>query len=260
MDIKELLESVDKVKVSVVMQVNLQDYKGSRESAIDKFLRAVDSFKNQIYKNCELVIVSDGCNKSYQIYNRHFKNDESIRFVYYDRSDKDLQMYQTKEGDPEEYKYYRGFARKLGVAASTGDIITYMDSDDVIAPEFTMTQMLVYNQEPENDWWINTSWYDNAVADWKESEQMFDIKDSEEVELSYIHDKWRAVKMKPGMFVMGPHLLLHKANLNVYWRDTYGTLSEDVDFNTRLRAAYPTGNLYSSPIYARCHCAGKWDI
>ena len=34
----------------------------------------------------------------------------------------------------------------------------------------------------------------------------------------------------------------------------------DVDFNTRLRAAYPKGNLYSSPIYARCHCTGKWDV
>ena len=66
--IEEILEGVDKVKVSIVMQSNLTNYPGSREDAVNKFRRAVESFKNQIYKYAELIIVADGCVKTQQIY------------------------------------------------------------------------------------------------------------------------------------------------------------------------------------------------
>ena len=47
-DIKEIL----KPKISIIMQSYLGEYNGSRTNAIDKFIRAVDSFNNQIY-NCK---------------------------------------------------------------------------------------------------------------------------------------------------------------------------------------------------------------
>ena len=259
-ELNQILEEVDKIKISIVMQVNLGNYNGSRFDPIGKFHRAITSFKNQIYKNCELIIVSDGCLKTQQLYNRMYRSDDNIKFIFYDRKDSDLRMYSTKPGDPKEYKYYRGFARRLGVSAASGSVITYMDSDDVIAPEFTMTLMLIYNQEPELDWWINTTWYDNQLADWKESDVLYPSSDSEVVQLPYIDDSWRQTKLKPNMIVMSPWLIAHRPNLEVQWRDTYGTLSEDSDFNKRLRERYKNGMAYSRPIYARCHFSDIWDI
>lgn len=260
MNIQELLNSVDRKKVSVIMQVNLQNYKDSRNDAINKFIRAVESFKNQLYSNSELIIVADGCKKTHQIYNRSYVNEPNIKFVYYDRMPNEPEMYSTKDGDPEEYKYYRGFARRVGAGIATGDLITYMDSDDVLAPEFTMTIMLVYNQDPDRDWWINNAWYDNAASNEDETDVMYATKDLEEIELPYVHDRWKKALMKPGMFSMSPWLLTHKSGLNVHWRDVYGNISEDTDFSKRLREKYPNGTLYSKPIYARCHFANKWDV
>ena len=145
-DLNEIFNEVEKIKVSIVMQVNLGDYENSRTDAIHKFHRAVESFGNQIYKNCELIIVSDGCLKTQQHYNRSYKEDPKIKFVYYDRPQNSVKMYGKVEGHPEEYTYYRGLARRLGAAVATGDVIAYMDSDDIIAPEFTITLMLIYNQ------------------------------------------------------------------------------------------------------------------
>ena len=85
-ELNEILEQVDKVKISIVMQVNLQDYNNSRVDSLGKFHRAVESFRSQIYKNCELIIVSDGCLKTQQLYNRSYKQDKNIKFVNIKRS------------------------------------------------------------------------------------------------------------------------------------------------------------------------------
>ena len=259
-DANSILEQVDKIKISIVMQVNLADYDGARRDSINKFHRAVQSFKNQIYKNAELIIVADGCVKTQQLYNRSYKNDNNIKFVFYDRMDTELKMYETKPGDPKEDRQYRGFARKVGVGAATGEVVTYMDADDVIAPEFTMTLMLIYNQAPDLDWWINTEWYDNEAADWQESDIIDASANSPIVELPYIEGGWRKTSLKPGKIVMSPWLLMHRNNLDVHWRDTYGNVSEDSDFNKRLREKYKKGMAYARPIYARCHFAELWDI
>lgn len=260
MELQELLNSVDRIKVSIVMQVNLDDYKNARTESIAKFVRAVNSFQDQMYKNSELIIVSDGCKKTHQIYNRSFVSDPSIKFLYLDRRPDELKMYETKEGDPEEYKCYRGFARRAGVGIATGDIITYMDSDDVLAPEFAMTLMLIYNQAPEKDWWINNTWYEHASSNESENDDRYGMDVAEQVSLPYIKHMWKQSLMKPGKFVMSPWTLTHKAGLSVHWRDVYGNMSEDVDFSTRLRAAYPNGTMFSKPMYVKCHLKNKFDI
>jgi len=62
------------------------------------------------------------------------------------------------------------------------------------------------------------------------------------------------------MFVMSPWLLMHKPSINTQWRDVYGNMSEDADFNKRMREETMNGTLFSKPIYARCHYANKWDV
>lgn len=253
-NIEEILNGVDNIKISIVMQSNLSNYPGSRTEAINKFRRAVNSFQNQLYKNAELIIVADGCSKTQQIYNREFANDPSIRFAYIDKNGANNTYEQVDGG-----KYYRGYPRRIGVAMAAGTIITYMDSDDILMPEFTITCMLIYNTDPSLDWWINNTWYDSSEHTWEDSTIMYESNHDNSIEVEGVDGRWTATQLKPGMIVLSPWLFMHKADCTTKWRDTIGG-SEDVDFSKRLRADYPKGTSYSRPTYVRCHYGDLWDF
>lgn len=259
---KELLkaiESYEKPKISVIMQVFLGDYPGARRNPIEKFKRAVESFQEQTYKNSELIIVADGCLKTQQIYQRSFKNNPNIKFIYIDKKE-GLNMYEDQEVNGEFYKYYRGIPRKIGVSAATGDLITYMDADDYLLPQHLLTIMLTYNQYPDKDWWINRSWYDHASANWDENDIMYGTSNFETYKFEqFRNQEWNQIKLKKNRIILSPWLFTHRATCNTQWRDTLGS-SEDVDFNKRLRAEYPNGIPFERPTYIRCHYTNKWDV
>ena len=254
-NLTKIMESIDRVKISIVMQSYLGDYTGSRTDSINKFRRAIKSYQNQLYKNCELIIVSDGCNKTQQIYTREFKNDPTIKFIFVDKKDAPT-MYDIAD---DNQKYYRGIARRIGASAADGTLVTYMDSDDFLLPEFTFTLLLTYNINTEMNWWINTKWYDNSAADWEDTPQLFKTDHNTDKNIDGLNGKWTITSVKPGMAVMSPWLLMHKAECITKWRDTIG-ISEDVDFNKRLRSEYKDGMSFDRPIYVRCHYAGLWDL
>ena len=262
-NIKQYIESLEKPRISIVMQTFLGDYPGSRFDSLGKFRRAIRSFEEQTYKNCELIIVADGCNKTHQIYNREFKNNPNIRFVFLDRDrEEEPASYNTIEHDGEHYRIYRGEARALGVAAATGKLITYMDSDDYLTPEFTQTLLLIYNQSKDKQWWMNKTWYDNQASDFEAGEIFLEnMADQPTISLPYLQGLWKEAKIRPDKIVMTPWLFMHRADCtSVKWRDTFGNVSEDSDFNKRFREAYPSGVVYARPIYVRCHYTDKWDI
>jgi glycosyltransferase involved in cell wall biosynthesis len=254
-ELAEIMENIDKPKISIIMQSYLGDYPGSRTDAIGKFRRAIKSFQNQLYKNCELIIVADGCTKTHQIYSREFKNDPSIKFIFIDKDTPN--MYEVNE---DGHKYYRGFPRRVGVGAATGELITYMDSDDFLLPEFTLTLLLTYNIDTNLSWWINTEWYDNENANWEDSLQLFGSDHVNDTSIEGLNGKWTKTRVKPGMAVLSPWLLMHKAECITKWRDTLGMVSEDSDFNRRLRIDYPKGMALDRAIYVRCHYRDLWDI
>lgn len=246
-----------KPKVSIVMQCLLADYPGSRENSIFKFKRAVDSFKNQIYKNCELIIVADNCELTKKVFQESYSEEENIKFIFYHRNKNDKRMYEKNDSGE---RIYKGFARQVGRGAVTGELTTYMDSDDVLSPKFTFNIVVEYNRNPKVDWWINRFWYDNYKCNWKETQVMYSTIGTEEIELDYIGSKWNIVKMKPSFFVMSPWLLTHRSECDVKWRDVSGKESEDSDFSIRLREKYKNGTAYENPSYVRCHYTDKWDI
>lgn len=254
-ELSKLIENINKPKISIVMQSYLGDYPGSRTDSVGKFKRAVNSFQNQIYKNCELIIVSDGCTKTHEVYDSEFKNDPSIKFIFVDKDSPS--MYEVNE---EGHKYYRGFPRRVGVGAATGSLIVYMDSDDFLLPEFTLTLLLVYNENTELSWWINSEWYDNDAASWEDNENLFATDHANDIHVEGLNGKWTKTRVKPGMGVLSTSLLMHKAECTTKWRDTIGSVSEDTDFNRRLRKDYPKGIVFNRAIYVRCHYSGLWDV
>ena len=256
-NLKEILQAAAKPKISIVMQSYLGEYPGSRKDSVSKFMRAVQSFQLQLYKNCELIIVSDNCMQTKALYDNHYKNDNNIRLVYVARQPKERSTYQSNE---EGHKYFRGYPRQVGIGASTGDLITYMDSDDVLLPGFTLNLMIEYNKSPHSTWWVNRSCYDHHSMSFESDKTFENTSLGEKTELPNLPEKWNVTRVKEGLVVMSPWLLMHKPINNIKWRDTWGGMSEDVDFNSRLRKEYKEGSVMDRPTYVRCHYQNKWDI
>lgn len=245
--------------VSVVMQTYLGDYPGSRADSVKKFRRAVESFLLQDYKNCELIIVSDGCEITHREYNSLYADVRNIKYVYVDKNGLP-NMYYESDGR----KFYRGVPRRLGVSAASGDLITYMDSDDYLHPKFLSTIVYYHNLTPEADWMVNVAWYDHVnilkVPFAQIGDAIQPYSDSQIISVGKLNANFVETKVKDGMVVNTPWLLAHKSSCHIKWLDQFGTVSEDVDFARRLRAAYPNGMKYMQPTYFRCHYTGLWDI
>lgn len=101
------------MKISVIMASYLNI--PHRENLDLKFKRAVNSFLKQTYENKELIIVSDGCEKTIQIYNDTFSKEKNIKLI------------PIPKQPP-----YSGTMRNIAYDLSSGDIITYLDADDII--------------------------------------------------------------------------------------------------------------------------------
>lgn len=102
-------------KVSVIMASFLLPYPGSATNRDKKFVRAVNSFKKQTYQNKELIIVSDGCPLTIELYNKFFKNDSNIKLIRIPKQE-----------------LYSGGMRNAALEIADGDIISYLDSDDIL--------------------------------------------------------------------------------------------------------------------------------
>jgi glycosyltransferase involved in cell wall biosynthesis len=106
--------------ISVIMISYLGDYKGARKDPEAKFIRAVNSFISQEVPAdcCELIIVSDGCQKTNRLYLEHFQHLDNITLV---------KMEKSKNEYPGEY-------RQIGIERAKFNTITYLDADDFLLP------------------------------------------------------------------------------------------------------------------------------
>jgi len=103
--------------ISFIMPVYLGEYKGSREKADVKFIRAVKSFLAQNYQNKELIIVSDGDELANQLYERYFKDEKEVKLI---RCEKCKEL-------------WPGILREVGRSYASNEWIGYLDSDDMLS-------------------------------------------------------------------------------------------------------------------------------
>jgi glycosyltransferase involved in cell wall biosynthesis len=99
------------VKISVIMASYLGEYMFAAKNRVDKFNRAINSFKSQTYTNKELIIVSDGCPLTIAESTKHLSEEIKLFGL-------------TKQ------EYFSGAVREYGCKQATGDIICYLDTDD----------------------------------------------------------------------------------------------------------------------------------
>lgn len=242
------------MKVSIVMQAYLGEYPGSRSDSTFKFHRAVKSFIDQTDKESELIIVSDGCNIVHQEYFSNYKDNDRIKYVFVDKDTPN--MYEGE--DP----YYRGFPRQVGRTLVTGEITTYMDSDDYLIPtaiEIIKKHWDYYLRQDQFKWAMTTKWIDNqnAIEFWKPSTTTTTF--GETFKINSLEDLWIVSGMTdPSLVMSATFSISHVRDLPVNWVDKIGHPSEDTIF---ANAMYKTGKgfIIQKPYYVRCHYSKQWD-
>jgi len=101
--------------ITVIMASFLGEYPNAARNRPEKFRRAVNSFLNQTYNDTELIIVSDGCDITNKLYDKYYSEYNNIKLIKL-----------------EKQELYSGEVRNSAFKIANGDIITYLDSDDVI--------------------------------------------------------------------------------------------------------------------------------
>lgn len=243
-------------KISVIMQSYLGDYPGSRTNPEEKFKRAVTSFLNQTSKNNELVIVADGCKITERLWRENYSEESRIKFIYVEKEE--MKMYQESDSG----RFFRGRPRQIGLESSSGDVITYMDSDDFLMKEYLEVLAKYWDSISGMDWLMNQGWWDNIEMFQNPIPGYYQVfEDGREEDLREIPglpSKWIPSRMREKKIIMSPALTSHKRTCITDWRDSYID-SEDKDFNKRLRVDHPNGGLFFYPGYVRCHLRDKWD-
>ena len=86
---------------------------------VEEYLEeCLESIKNQTYSNIEVILVNDGSTDNSQaICERYCQQDPRFHLIN-----------QENQG--------QSVARNNGVAASTGELITFVDSDDVVSAKY----------------------------------------------------------------------------------------------------------------------------
>lgn len=257
------------MKISVIMQVYLGEYPGARSNPQYKFVRAVNSFMLQKHSDKELIIVADGCNDAKGIYERLFSSLDNIKFVYVARGN----IPRMREVSSNK-RYFRGLPRQIGRSLATGEIITYMDADDLMLPSrLSQLDSAWLQAGPDKIWAYNTMVVQpktpsfTLAADSPIDLRLFGFPITEPVYAGYM--------APPGYMIASPPALSHRPDVNSKWKDTWEESdangnkicggSEDAAFVDGLSAEAP-GCKHDSPTYVVCHykgdpsCPGGWDI
>lgn len=106
------------MKVSVIMPSFLGVYDGAASDREEKFIRAINSFLDNDYQSKELIVVGDACDLTAKILKEIFSEQLSAGTI---------KFHQFKKKQP----LFSGNLRSKGIEVATGNIIMYLDSDDI---------------------------------------------------------------------------------------------------------------------------------
>jgi glycosyltransferase involved in cell wall biosynthesis len=132
--------------LSVVMASYLGKYSGAAKDRERKFLRAVDSCLSQSYEDFELVIVSDGCDRTAEI----------------TPSEPRISLYRI-----DKQRLWSPIVRNTGIHYAQGQWIVYLDTDDQFGPGHLKT---IAEQLDNSVTWAVFNDFIWSLKTWKERE------------------------------------------------------------------------------------------
>ncbi len=132
-------------RFSVIMQSYLGDYPGSAKDKDKKIVRAIDSVINQTLKDWELIVIADGCEKTFDIVTHKYEGNAQINCLFIPKQ-----------------PFWSGTARDIGKFEGKGDYIIYLDIDDyygkkhleTIDDQFGNWDWVYYNDLVWNGKWM----------------------------------------------------------------------------------------------------------
>jgi glycosyltransferase involved in cell wall biosynthesis len=268
------------MKISVIMQSYLGDYPGSRSNPEYKFTRAVHSFLSQYYVDKELIIVSDGCDKTKALYESLYSHHPRIKFAYVAKKN-EKKTYEVEEKDGKTINYYRGTARRIGYSIATGDIITYMDSDDIMLPNRLSDLYEAWKDKDDNVKWASNPLrylHKNSIvvedATGKSFEGTINIDRNGPLYLNMlgydISDPFYVnLMVNAGSHSTATYSISHRKNVKAEWQDSVmikegkkyiSGNSEDTLFAMNLSKLDGPGFRQPSAAYVICHYRKLWDV
>jgi glycosyltransferase involved in cell wall biosynthesis len=128
------------MKISVIMPVSLTPWIGCASNLEYKFQRAIGTYLEQDFDDSELIVVSDGCDQAEKIYMKNYLNTK-VRFRKI-----------------EKQVPFSGTVRQVGINISRGDIVCYLDADDIFGKKHL--QVIHDNFDTDKYDWI---YYDDYV-------------------------------------------------------------------------------------------------
>lgn len=248
------------MKISVIMQSYLGEYPGSRTHARQKFTRAVNSFLAQTLPLKELIIVSDGCVLTRVIYELVYSTFSNIKLVTV--PDADIKrMYTTTEGGK---KCFRGVPRGTGVKHATGDIITYLDTDDIWLPTHLEILHCSWLNAPKEAMWASNNFrlMHAKLPEMKVPGEPAEPYSTEAVDLSaygIMEPFYVSLSAARNQVNCASYLLSHRRDVRAVWEDTENE-HEDARFASALQKFHGNSMRVYSPTIAICHYRNGWDV
>ncbi len=190
-----------KVKVSILIPLyNAEAY----------IAEAVESALQQTYQNIEIIIVDDG------------STDNSLSIARDYESDKVKVFSQLNKG--------ASAARNKAFKLSSGELIQYLDADDILDTHKVEEQVKAFRDVQEQEAIINGRWgkYKESISTVKWEHQPIDR--SYDIPLNWLLDSWNGGGMAQTGVWLVPRRLIAEAGP---WREDL-TLNDDGEFFTRV--------------------------
>lgn len=200
------------------MPCYLGDYPRAAKNRDVKLLRAIHSVINQTFFDWELIIVADGCEKTVKIVTDFLLSNKEysgkIRGIHINRK-----------------RAWSGYPRNTGIDKATGEVICYLDADDMLHPDHLqfINKSLTYDLD-----WI---WFDD---------------------LHPCGNEWKTNKCNIKHYGhCGTSNIAHLKRLPVQWPQVAGYSHDDYGFIRQLRNF--KGAYAGAGMYQVCHIPGEYD-
>ena len=198
------------MRFSIIMPSYLGNYHGAASNREVKIIRAIESVLHQTFQDFELIVVADGCEKTIELVEPYF----------YEFMPKIRLMKITKQ------KLWSGLVRNAGISKAEGEIITYLDIDDILGENHLQ---IINDNFGAFDW----VWYDHLI--WSENKKEF---------IPYhtnINQHGQC----------GTSSISHKRSLGAYWINH--SYSHDMVFINSLKQASSNYRKIPQTEYCVCH-------
>jgi glycosyltransferase involved in cell wall biosynthesis len=121
------------MKFSIITPCTLTPYKNCASNLEAKLIRAVESVLKQKFSDWELIIVADGCKRTKEVIMPYFvEYMPKIRLI-----------------EIPKQKIWSGTVRNAGIYKATGEIITYLDIDDMLGENHLQ---IINDNFGDSDW------------------------------------------------------------------------------------------------------------